>query len=86
MGYRLAQGFHYYRPMTIANAHNLLLRDDLVAQADDIESDYGRFGISDLVGKGIISDRLLEKLLGPTAICEVGPDGLKVLNVNPEGL
>ena len=86
MGCRLAQGFHYYRPMTIAKAHNLLLRDDLIAQADDIESDYGRFGISDLVGKGIISDRLLEKLLGPTAICEVGPDGLKVLNVNPEGL
>ncbi len=80
-----AQGYYFYRPMPSEDYKNLLQMPERVSKRGKerhYASHVGRMSVQNLYERGLMTDELLNRLIGPAAIFEVFGEHIHLFQMN----
>ena len=84
LGCRYAQGFHFYRPMSIDKFDELLNTPDIIDPRGFVVKTNEQFRIREFLDKNIYSDSMLNTILGPVAIYDVKDEHIDIVRFNEQ--
>lgn len=87
IGCEYAQGYYYYKPMPIEQFEQLLLQNDKVDYESELNTGVKKTGLisfKDLFHEDVMTDRLLNNILGGVALYEYDGDIMNILQCNEE--
>lgn len=86
MGGNFAQGFYFYRPMPVEDFEHLLMDPgkigDAFAHGMHVGENHLKF--RDLIGRGMLSDTLLDNIIGAAAVYKEADGARSLMQVNEQ--
>ncbi len=84
MGCRYSQGYYYYRPMPVADFEKLI-SDEQKLDFDGIWcKQVEAFQLSEFLDRNLISDIMVNNILGPAAIYDMFENNIEITRVNEQ--